>query len=54
MRLISGKFSIVMSLRTEEDLEVMTAFDESDEEYGNIMQGVPAGMYQTSGGCSLC
>jgi hypothetical protein len=38
MRQISGKFSIVMLLRTEEDLEVMTAFGESDAESGNVME----------------
>jgi len=38
MRLISGKFSIVMLLRTEEDLEMVTAFDEPDEESGTDME----------------
>jgi hypothetical protein len=38
MRLISGKFSIVMLLRTEEDLEMMTAVGEPDEESGVVME----------------
>ena len=38
MRLISGKFSIVKLHRTEEDLEMMTAFGESDEESGTVVE----------------
>jgi hypothetical protein len=38
MWLISGKFSIVTLLRTEEGLEVATAFGESDEESGSVIE----------------
>jgi hypothetical protein len=38
MWLISGKFSIAMLLRTEEGLEVRTAFGEPDEESGTVIE----------------